>query len=527
MQFIEKLGIGDGCTIGVFDEGIAFGGEASYSEGHGDTVIAARFDFRAVDFAGVAAFDAQAIGEFFHFRAHFAEVFSEGGYAVTFLDAQFGGVANFDSLFSERTKSGEHGEFVNQKGNEFTGNAATSERCAFDDQVADEFALRALQVQNRERRAQGLEEIENGRARGIQADIGDEEIGLGQQGCGRDEENGGRKIAGDIEGFGLQGNFASAIGQTLNRNGAAAFGYMGAEEFEGEFCVVASGGGFGDQSFALGEEAGKQDSGFDLGAGHGHFVMNALQMAAANFERWEIAFASLNFRTHLKERGDDTLHGTFLEGGIAGNSCGEVLAGKDSGEKTDGGAGIFGVESTPTAFQAAKAAAGDVDSGAFDLYIRAEGFHAAECAVAIAGSGEMAEFAGAIGQGGEHGVTVGDGFVSGKLECAGEGAGGIDGNVFQEDGSLGEFNTRGFGGCEVGQTRRERRGKLNAEAQSSQRKKEAEGNACTGGQFYWGTLGKMGGNIWREPSVLLNRTNCAPRLKLERLCLPAVRYCSW
>jgi hypothetical protein len=123
----------------------------------------------------------------------------------------------------------------------------------------------------------------------------------------------------------------------------------------------------------------------------------ALEMAAANFERGEIAFAGLNFGAHLQKRSDDALHGAFLEGGIAGNSGGEVLAGEDSGEEADGGAGIFGVEGAPTAFQTAQAAAGDFDGGAVDLYIRAEGFHAAESAVAIAGGGEMAEFAGAVG----------------------------------------------------------------------------------------------------------------------------------
>ena len=50
-----------------------------------------------------------------------------------------------------------------------------------------------------------------------------------------------------------------------------------------------------------------------------------------------------------------------------------------------------------------------------------EGFHAAEGAVAIAGGGKIAEFAGAVGESGEHGVTVGDGFVAGKLERAREG----------------------------------------------------------------------------------------------------------
>ena len=140
-------------------------------------------------------------------------------------------------------------------------------------------------------------------------------------------------------------------------------------------------------------------------------------------------------RAHLKQRGDDALHGTFLERGVAGNAGGEGLAGEDSGEQADGGAGIFGVEGAPTALQAAQAAAGDFDGGAVDLDIRAEGFHAAKRAVAIAGGGEIAEFAGAVGKGGQHGVAMRDGFVAGKFESTGESAGGMNGYVFHDGGS--------------------------------------------------------------------------------------------
>jgi len=71
--------------------------------------------------------------------------------------------------------------------------------------------------------------------------------------------------------------------------------------------------------------------------------------------------------------------------------------------------------------------AGNFDGGAFDYDVGTEGFHAAKGAVAIVGGGEVAKFAGAVGEGGEHGVTVGDGFVAGKFERAGEGFGGVDG----------------------------------------------------------------------------------------------------
>ena len=245
-QFIEEVGIRDSGAIGALDQGLAFGGQACNGEGHSDAMIAVRLDFRAVDFAGVAAFDAQTIGKLFDSCAHFAEVFGESGDAVAFLDAQLGGVANLDALFGEGAESGEHGQFVNQERNEVAGNVATSERCAFDNQVADDFALRALQIQDCKRCTHGLKEIQNGGTRGIQAYIGDEEIGFGEQGRSGDEENRGGNIAGDNEGLRLQGDFAGAVGRALNGDGASALGDLRAEKFKGEFGVIARGGGFGD-----------------------------------------------------------------------------------------------------------------------------------------------------------------------------------------------------------------------------------------------------------------------------------------
>ena len=55
--------------------------------------------------------------------------------------------------------------------------------------------------------------------------------------------------------------------------------------------------------------------------------------------------------------------------------------------------------------------------------------------MAIAGGGKVAEFAGAFGKSGEHGVAMGNGFIAGKFERAGEGFGGMNGDVFHDDGS--------------------------------------------------------------------------------------------
>jgi len=443
-QFSKELGIGDGGAVSIVDHGIAFGGEAGNGEGHGDAMIAARFDFRAMHFAGVAALDAQAIGEFFHLGAHLPKIFGESGDAIAFFHAQLSSVANLDAFFGERPESSEHGQLVNQQGHESARNVATLQGSAVDAQITDQFTLRALQIEDSERSAHGLEEIENGRTGRIQAHIGDEEIRFRQQRRSGDEEHGRGDISRDIEGLGLQRASAGAVRHALNDDGAAALCDMRAEEFEGEFGMIARLGGFRDLRFTAGVEAGEQDSGLHLSAGHGHLVVNAVKMAAANLERRKIAVARLNFRAHLEERGYDALHGALLKRGIAGNPGGEILPAEDSGEQADGGAGIFRVEGAPRAFQAAEAAAGDFDGATLHFHIRAERLHAAERAVTIARGGKVAEFAGAFGKSGEHGVAMRNGFVAGKFEGAGEGLGGMNGLVFHDAGSWIEFSTGRF-----------------------------------------------------------------------------------
>ena len=62
-------------------------------------MVAAGIDFGAAQFSGAAAGNLEAIGTFFDFRVHAAEIFRECGDAVAFFDAEFGGVANLNAFF--------------------------------------------------------------------------------------------------------------------------------------------------------------------------------------------------------------------------------------------------------------------------------------------------------------------------------------------------------------------------------------------------------------------------------------------
>ncbi len=94
------------------------------------------------------------------------------------------------------------------------------------------------------------------------------------------------------------------------------------------------------------------------------------------------------------------------------------MSGEDAGEQPNGGAGIFRVEGARSGLETSQAMTSDADGGVVDFDRSAERFHAAKGAVAIASSGEIAKFGGAVGQGAEHGVAMRDGFVAGRLDGA-------------------------------------------------------------------------------------------------------------
>jgi len=93
-------------------------------EGHGDAVIAEGIEFGAVE--GLASGNLEAVFEFFHLRAHEAQVGGHGGDAVGFFHTQFAGVAHFDSLRGEGSDGCKHWNLINQGGGVSVGDG-----CAF------------------------------------------------------------------------------------------------------------------------------------------------------------------------------------------------------------------------------------------------------------------------------------------------------------------------------------------------------------------------------------------------------------
>ena len=228
----------------------------------------------------------------------------------------------------------------------------------------------------------------------------------------------------------------------MEADGVGSAFESGAEFGQGQLGVVAGTDRLGDGGDAIGEKAGKEDGRFQLGAGERQGVVNRVEAAAADVERGEVAAAGADARAHLRKRLDDAAHRAAAQGGVAGEGGIEGLAGEQAGEKTQSGAGVAGVEGaaekTGRAAEGVKAAASDGNRGRRRCRLVAGGesdhadgdaelCQASEGAAAVVSGGEVLNFGGAVGKGGEQGVTMGDGLVAGHRQGTGDGAGGGDG----------------------------------------------------------------------------------------------------
>ena len=113
-EVLLEIGVGGADAFGAFDEGFAIGEEAGDGEGHGDAVVVKGGDGGTVEFG--TADDFHAVVEFGDGDAHESEVGGDGGDAVGFFDAEFGGVFDEGFALGEGGGDGEDGEFVDDVG---------------------------------------------------------------------------------------------------------------------------------------------------------------------------------------------------------------------------------------------------------------------------------------------------------------------------------------------------------------------------------------------------------------------------
>ena len=106
----EELGETDGGGFGSLDFGITSRSEGCDGKGHGDAVVGAGVDLRAVE--ALVAGDFKAVFVFGEGGSHGLQVFGYEGDAVGLFDAELAGVADGDAVDGVRGDGGEDGELV-------------------------------------------------------------------------------------------------------------------------------------------------------------------------------------------------------------------------------------------------------------------------------------------------------------------------------------------------------------------------------------------------------------------------------
>ncbi len=99
----------------------------------------------------------------------------------------------------------------------------------------------------------------------------------------------------------------------MNANGPSVFLDGGAKFLEGQLGVIPSSRRLRHAGHAIGKQSGKQNRGFYLGAGHGHFVIDGLEPGTTNFEGRKIIIARANVCAHFPQGADDALHRALLQ----------------------------------------------------------------------------------------------------------------------------------------------------------------------------------------------------------------------
>jgi len=193
----EELGEADGGGFGSVDLGVAGGAEGGDGEGHGDAVVGAGVDVRAMEV--LVTGNLKAVFVFGESGSHGAEVFGDEGDAVGLFDAELAGITDGDAVGGVRGDGGEDGELIDDLGGEGAADVHASETIGRDVDLdgADEFAVLLFDVEDLDFSAEGGDDVEQGGAGGVHADAVEDEVGVGEEECGAEEEGCGGEVAGD------------------------------------------------------------------------------------------------------------------------------------------------------------------------------------------------------------------------------------------------------------------------------------------------------------------------------------------
>ena len=245
--------------------------------------------------------------------------------AVAFFDPQLGRAAQARGTLGPRGQREDHRQLVDQAGHPCCRDVDPLQAARVADaQVGDLLAAGFPRLADFEVGAHGLEHAEDAVAGGVDAHVVQHQVGTGHQ-RSRDQEE---RRRGDI---GRHPQRGAAQARTALHRPVAGQGH--AERGQHVLGVVAAEQRLPHRGHAVRVEAGQQQAGFHLRAGHRRFVADALQpVAAVDPERWRAAFGCLDLRAHLPQRNSNALHWAAGQGIVTGQHGIEWHAGQKTGQ---------------------------------------------------------------------------------------------------------------------------------------------------------------------------------------------------
>ena len=143
--------------------------------------------------------NSEAVGKFLDFRAHAAQIFRHGPDAVALLHAQLFSPPYFESIFRLRSQNSQDGHLVDQRRHFLFGYREGGQVAGADVQVADQFTMNHLHVRNLEVASGADQKVEQGRARRVQSDVSQRQVGVGRDERRRDPKRRRREIARHVQ----------------------------------------------------------------------------------------------------------------------------------------------------------------------------------------------------------------------------------------------------------------------------------------------------------------------------------------
>ena len=186
--------------------------------------------------------------------------------------------------------------------------------------------------------------------------------------------------------------------------------------------VVAGWRRLGYRGMTCSIEAGQQQAGFDLRAGHGHFVIHAGQaLTTLDVQRRTAFRTGFDHCAHLAQRLGDAVHRSLGQRGIAGQGGVERLRRQQAGEQTHRGTGVAHIQRASRRFQAMQA--NPVNGHATMMRTLDDHAHIAERLQSRQGVFTLEkalDLGGAFSQRAEHDRAVGDRLVARNANTPGE-----------------------------------------------------------------------------------------------------------